>query len=180
MDTPFMLSCISINAPKDRDGIRYPKLVAVQCLLCGKHSGGHWCETQAGNTFCPHTYLHLNNSPNPFIFHSCSSLGSIQTVSHFTTCKQAKNVISSILSKKIKIYIYIYIKWTCILTHSLFTASIFSFHYPCTAEVLSVIIKILHLASKLLLKLTLMKFKILNAHILWSVWYCRNQMELGW
>ena len=32
--SPFMLSCVSIDAPKDRDGIRYPKLVAVQCLLC--------------------------------------------------------------------------------------------------------------------------------------------------
>ena len=29
---------------------------------------------------------------------------------------------------------------------SLFTVSVFSFHYPCTAEVLSVIIKVLHLA----------------------------------
>lgn len=54
-------------------------------------------------------------------------------------------------------------------TDSLFTVSIFSVHCPCTAEVLSVVIKILHLASKLLLKLTLMKFKILNAHILRSV-----------
>ena len=39
-------------------------------------------------------------------------------------------------------------------TDSLFTVSIVSVHCPCTAEVLSVIIKILHLASKLLLKLT--------------------------
>lgn len=39
-------------------------------------------------------------------------------------------------------------------TDSRFTVSIVSVHCPCTAEVLSVIIKILHLASKLLLKLT--------------------------
>ena len=110
MDTPFMLSCISIDAPKDRDGIRDPKLVAVPCLLRGKHSGGHWCGTQRGDTFCPHTYLHLKNSPNPFTFHSCSSLGSIQrTVLLPHANRQRTSFPQGTFSPKKKIYIYIHI-----------------------------------------------------------------------
>ena len=60
-----------------------------------------------GDTFCPHTYLHLNNSPNPF---TCSSLGSIQSVLLPLADRQKASFPQGTFSqKKKKKYIYIYI-----------------------------------------------------------------------